>query len=285
MGFFQDLFGIGKKRDVRQTTDDELNAILVPLRDAVADFKDRTQISHTHILPAINAIGVKLLVQSRGLESAQRLYRAMINDLDSRGGMAVGSHIGISKPPVAPEMIAELNAMLWKIANDRIAAGKPTEHVAQAYYSLATMVAERAGNGDPWLVKYLMAEAARELKIDFTELDAAKIEQRVTAEQEADAFTREASPTYHVADFDAQNFPASHGTIWLEANEIWFSFPSKDFSIKGHWYHIPGGAVCFQRDTGGREQLLKFLRKERDFWARGNEAEWIRLAEASQRTK
>jgi hypothetical protein len=57
MGFFQDLFGIGKKRDVRQTTDDELNAILVPLRDAVADFKDRTQISHTHILPAINSIG------------------------------------------------------------------------------------------------------------------------------------------------------------------------------------------------------------------------------------
>jgi hypothetical protein len=37
MGFFQDVFGIGKKRDVRQTTDDELNAILVPLRDAAAD--------------------------------------------------------------------------------------------------------------------------------------------------------------------------------------------------------------------------------------------------------
>ena len=73
MGFFQDMFGIGKKRDVRQTTDGEVNAILVPLRDAVADFKDRTQMSHTHILPAINSIGIKLLVQSRGLESAQRL--------------------------------------------------------------------------------------------------------------------------------------------------------------------------------------------------------------------
>jgi hypothetical protein len=94
--------------------------------------------------------------------------------------MAVGSHAAISKPAEAPERIAELNGMLWKIANGRIAAGKPTEHVAQAYLGLATVLAERAANGDPWLVKYLMAEAARELKIDFSELDAAKIEERVT---------------------------------------------------------------------------------------------------------
>jgi hypothetical protein len=77
------------------------------MRDAVADFKDRTQISNTHILPAINSIGINLLVQA-----AQRLYRMMINDLDSRGGIPVGSHVGISKPPVAPGAIAELNAML-----------------------------------------------------------------------------------------------------------------------------------------------------------------------------
>ena len=56
-----------KKRDDRDTTDAELNAILVPLRDKVADFKDRTNVSYIHILPLVHRIGVRLFVQA-GLE-------------------------------------------------------------------------------------------------------------------------------------------------------------------------------------------------------------------------
>jgi hypothetical protein len=144
------------------------------VRDRVADFKDRTKMSYSHLIPAINSVGVKLLVKSRGLESTQRLYRAMINDFDSKGGIPVGSHIGMNRPPVGPEDIAELNDMLWKNANNMIARGKPLEHVAQAYSAFAILLAERAASGDPWMVKFLLAEAARELKIDFKELDAAQ---------------------------------------------------------------------------------------------------------------
>jgi hypothetical protein len=179
MGFLKDLLGVGKKRDERQTTDDELNAILVPVLDQVADFKDRTKMSYTHLIPAINSVGVKLLVKSRGLGSTQRLYRAMINDFDSKGGIPVGSHIGMNKPPVAPEDVAELNDMLWKNANNMIARGKPLEHVAQAYTASAMLLAERVANGDPWMAKFLLAEAARELKMNFKELDAAQAPTRI----------------------------------------------------------------------------------------------------------
>jgi hypothetical protein len=90
----------------------------------------------------------------------------------------------------------------------------------------------------------------------------------------------EPKSSYRVGAQEAQKLPFSQGTIWLESNEIWFSFPSKDFSVSGRAYHIPGGAMCFQRDPNGREALLKYLQSERDFWAPGNEAEWVKRAEA-----
>jgi hypothetical protein len=163
MGLFSGLFGGGQKERDARTTDEEINAILVPLGDQVADFKDRTEVSYTHILPAVNSIGVRLLVQARGLEPTRRLYAAMITDFDARGGIPVGSHIDIGKPPLAPERIAELNGMLWNIANGMIAKGHPVEHVAQAYTGFAMMIAERVASGDPWLAKYLLARASREL--------------------------------------------------------------------------------------------------------------------------
>ncbi len=79
---------------------------------------------------------------------------------------------------------------------------------------------------------------------------------------------------------EAPSFPLAHGTIWLEQDEIWFSFPSKDFTVGGRAYQMPGGAVCFQRDSKGSEALLKFLRSERDFWSSGNQAEWVKRADA-----
>jgi hypothetical protein len=167
MALFSSLFGGGpRRRDVRETTNEELDAILVPVRDQVVEFKDRTQVSYTHILPAAHDIGVRLLVQARGLESVRRLYSAMLDDMDSRGAIPVRSHLDINKPPIAPEHLAELNGMLWKVANQMIAKGHPVEHVAQAYTSFAMMVGGRIASGDPWLVKYMMAQVFRDLSSD-----------------------------------------------------------------------------------------------------------------------
>lgn len=175
MGFLSGLLGGGgKKPEDRQSTDDQLNAIMAPLRDQIADFKVRSNMSYTHIIPAINSVGVKLLVKSRGLESTQLLYRSIINNTDANGGIPVGSHMSVEKPPVLPEDIAELNDILWKNANDMIARGKPLEHVAQAYTAFAMTLAERAAQGDPWLMRLVLADSARELGIDFRTLAAAQ---------------------------------------------------------------------------------------------------------------
>ncbi len=78
--------------------------------------------------------------------------------------------------------------------------------------------------------------------------------------------------TYSVAEMDNQKFPPSHGTIWLDGDEIWLGQATKDFSFDGRSYHIPGSMVCFAREKAAREALLNVLRKERDLWAAGDEA-------------
>ncbi len=153
-------------REVRDTTDAELNAILAPLLNPLADFKERTLVSYTHIVPAIQKISVRLLVQARGLGSVRNLYNVMVQDLNSRGDVPVRSVLEISKPSVAPERLAELNAMLWNFANEMIARGNPVEHVAQAYGALAITLAERAGQGEDWLFKAALAETLRDLQSD-----------------------------------------------------------------------------------------------------------------------
>jgi hypothetical protein len=108
-------------------------------------------------------------------------------------------------------------------------------------------------------------EVARELQISLSDVVP-------PSSQDSTASTSPAL-TYSVAKIDNQTLPPSSGTIWLDGDEIWFSQPSKDFSINGHSYHIPGGATCFPREGIGREVLLGVLRKERDLWAPGDEAE------------
>ena len=52
-------------REPRDTADDALNAIVVPLRNRVCDFKDITNMSWALILPAIQRISIRLSVQAR----------------------------------------------------------------------------------------------------------------------------------------------------------------------------------------------------------------------------
>jgi hypothetical protein len=151
-------------QEARDTTDAELNAILAPLLKPLADFKEQTLVSYTHIVPAIQKISVRLLVQARGLGSVRKLYNVMVQDLDSRGGVPVRSVLEISKPPVAPERLAELNDMLWSFATGMLVKGHPVEHVAQACGALAMTLGERAGQGDNWLFKAALAETLRDLQ-------------------------------------------------------------------------------------------------------------------------
>ncbi len=141
MGFLQGLFG--RKPDVRNTTDAELNAIFVPLRDLIVDFKDRTKISWLVILPAVQKISARLLVKERGLESTRRLYAAMLNDIDNTQDVPSGAILDVSSPSVPPDQLAEVDALLWRFANDRIAKGVPLEHIAQAFGAFAVIVSEK----------------------------------------------------------------------------------------------------------------------------------------------
>ena len=157
------LWGKPPPKSDRETTDDQLNAIMVPLRDTLCDFKDATGVSWIHILSATQQVSAQLLVQARGLENTRRLYRAMINDMDCDPGPPIGNFMKMSKPPITPDVSARLNSVLWNAANRLIAKGHPTEHVAQAYGGFAMMVAQQITSGD-LLAKALIAEAAQTLQ-------------------------------------------------------------------------------------------------------------------------
>lgn len=60
MSFLNKLFG------QRNASVDDLNAIFLPLRDSICDFKDSTNISWAAILPAAIRIGTTMLLGSRG---------------------------------------------------------------------------------------------------------------------------------------------------------------------------------------------------------------------------
>ncbi len=107
-------------------------------------------------------------------------------------------------------------------------------------------------------------EVARELQISLNDV--------VPASEQKSAAPTSDDLTYSVAEMDNQKFPPSHGTIWLDGDEIWLGQATKDFSFDGRSYHIPGSMVCFARAKAAREGLLNVLRKERDLWAPGNEA-------------
>jgi hypothetical protein len=152
------------QEDHRNSSDAELNAIFVPLRDMIADFKDETRISWTVILPAVQKLSARLLVKSRGLESARRFYAKMMGEIDRTQNVPSGAFLGVQTPPSLPEHLAQVNALLWKFANDMIAKGYPIEHVAQAYGGFAIMVAEKVV--DQQYATWLVIETNRELMSD-----------------------------------------------------------------------------------------------------------------------
>src|SRR6516164_10186286 len=89
MGLLRSLFSrrSAPRHELPDTTDDALNALFVLLRNRVCDFKDVTNMSWTLILPAIQRISIRLLIQSRGNESTQKILAAMIRKMEEEYGV------------------------------------------------------------------------------------------------------------------------------------------------------------------------------------------------------
>jgi hypothetical protein len=83
MSFFPNLFNRSEpQREPRNTTDQQLNAIFVPLRDRICDFKDATSMSWVFILPAVQKVSIRLFIQARGRDSTRKLLEFMIRKME-----------------------------------------------------------------------------------------------------------------------------------------------------------------------------------------------------------
>jgi hypothetical protein len=149
MGLLRSLFSrrSAPRHEPPDTTDDALNTLFVLLRNRVCDFKDVTNMSWTLILPAIQRISIRLFIQARGRDSTQKLLGDMIRKMEEEHGIRPNVDRNISLfPEMASEQLpqlAKLNALLWQIADEMIATGRPVEHVAQGFSRFVALVASR----------------------------------------------------------------------------------------------------------------------------------------------
>jgi hypothetical protein len=126
---------------------DDVNALFIPLRNRVSDFKDATNMSWALILPAIQRMSIRLFVQARGSESMLKLLECMIRKIEEKRGIGpyVGRNITLY-PDMSPEQLpqlAKLNSLLWQVANEAIANDRSVEHVARAFSGFVALIASR----------------------------------------------------------------------------------------------------------------------------------------------
>ena len=68
MGILGNLFNRSEpRREARDTTNEQLNAILAPLGDRIWAFKDETDMSWVVILPAVQDISIRLSFKHAGV--------------------------------------------------------------------------------------------------------------------------------------------------------------------------------------------------------------------------
>ena len=126
---------------------DEVNAVYIPLRNRVCDFKDATNMNWALILPAIQRMSIRLFIQARGRESTLKFLECMISKMEEERGTRPHVVRNITLyPDLSPEQLcqlAKLNSLLWQVANETIANGHPVEYVAQAFSGFVALVASR----------------------------------------------------------------------------------------------------------------------------------------------
>jgi hypothetical protein len=127
--------------------DVNVNALFIPLRNRVSDFKDANSMSWALILPAIQRMSIRLFVQARGNESTLKFLECMISKMEEERG--IGRHVGHNitlYPDMSPEQLpqlAKLNSLLWQVANEAIANDRSVEYVARAFSRFVALIASR----------------------------------------------------------------------------------------------------------------------------------------------
>ncbi len=136
MRFFEWILG----RKKQEPTADELNAIFAPLRDRVADFKDETGISWTIILPAIQSIALKIILDAQGTEAARKLFsKPQLTQYVSQK-IPLSAIVDLKIPDAPPEHINEVNGLIWRIATEMTSKGHSAEHISQAFSAFSLMI-------------------------------------------------------------------------------------------------------------------------------------------------
>jgi hypothetical protein len=155
MEFFKNLFG---RR--REPSDAELNAIFVPLRDRICDFKDETGISWAVILPEIQNVAFRLMLKDGSVEAAKKVFSATSIvqhlpkniPLSSIHGMKFSNEISVQEKE-------SISALVSGIAHKMIGEGYPVAHVAQAFSTFAVMTA--ANVCDPLFAAAILMKSFR----------------------------------------------------------------------------------------------------------------------------
>ena len=104
------------RREPRDSIDYKPNAVFIPLRNRVCDFKDVTGMSWALLLPAIQRISIRLFIQAHGRESTQKLLETMIRKMKNEHDIHPDVVRDISLyPDMSPEQLpqlAKLNTLL-----------------------------------------------------------------------------------------------------------------------------------------------------------------------------
>ncbi len=115
--------------------------------NCVADFKDRTKLSYALIFPIMQAVAVRLFIQDFGVEGTCIHFERLVKILTEDGTIRESQFKNFRSPEVPPEHLphtTELNAILWKLANDLVARGYLRETVASALVNISLKAATKS---------------------------------------------------------------------------------------------------------------------------------------------
>ena len=146
-----------------EPSDEEINKIFVPLRNAICNFKDSTQMSWTIILPAAQKEALTIILHSRGISGARSFFSKPQLKQYVHDRIPMSAIIGITAPSSPDDYQKSAADLMSQLSSVLIGQGCRPEYVAQALSSFALMVAAQ-------VVDKMYASSI--LKTTYDELDA-----------------------------------------------------------------------------------------------------------------
>lgn len=167
MGFFKNLFTAPPTQTAHEMAEADVKLLLSAIGEQIIQYQEGTGASWLHILPAVQKLAVKLMLQSRGLHVTMDYFASVTRDVDSLGGAPVSAHLGFSSPPIEPSALAAIDANLSRLSNDFIGKGRHPLHVALALSRFVLITAANCAK-DHTIVKAILADTARDLNLTAT---------------------------------------------------------------------------------------------------------------------